>query len=207
MLLLALVAGCAGPEHYASSPFVGFPGFIADTHTFNRNPNKPPGSQETELESEGKVSQQAVLLPEGGNVWPGPAPLDPTLSDVGRMLANPGGQQQLTPSNPQVVPTVPQELPLPHGESNPAGSVQTAPQPAPFGAVPGAPVSPTRPQPPATFNTPAGPLINNGRVGVPGGASTAVSPLNGGQNIVVPNGNGTSTIIAPDGSTQIVPSK
>jgi len=202
--LLAL-AGC----HYASSPFVGFPGFIRDTHTFNRDPTLPPGTEETELQSEGKTVPITPLMPEGGNIWPGPAPLDPTLEDVGRMLQQPGGQlQQLNPPGPQIVPTVPGlSQPVPHGSSTPPGSVQTAPSPpppAPPRRSASSPPTATAPAPPGTFGTPAGPLINNGPIGIPGGPSTATAPT-GGQNIIVPNGNGTSTVIAPDGSTQIIP--
>jgi hypothetical protein len=209
-LLTLGLAGCSVPLHYASSPFVGFPGFIADTHTFNRNPNLPPGNQEVQLQSEGKTVPVTPLLPEGGNIWPGPAPLDPTLADVGRMLTEPGGGQfqQLNPPGQQVVPTLPQEQPVPHGSSTPPGTVQTSPS-TPSRTPPFSGSSPptlTTPAPPASFATPAGPLINNGPVGVPGGASTATNPAGGGQNIVVPNGNGTSTVIGPDGTTTIIPS-
>ncbi len=185
--LLAL-GGC----HYASSPLVGFGGFIGDTHSFHRLPNRPPGSDENVLRAQGRDVALMPLLPEGGNIWPGPPPPEPSLSDVQKLQDN---GQPLPP------PTVP------NGSSTPPSLY--APQPTPEAPpVPRAtPVPQSRPlqlPPPATTPTPNGPLINNGPIGAPGGISTGTSP-GGGQSIIVPNGNGTSTVIAPDGSTQTVP--
>ncbi len=160
--LLAL-AGC----HYVSNPVVGFGGSIANTHTFARNPNLPPGTDENTLHAEGRDTAMQPLLPEPGNIWPGPPPPMPTLTDV--------EQQQ----NVQ---------PLPPIENPPA---TPAPRPAPSA--------------PPVINTPTGPRISNGPVGVPGGASTATNPAQGGQDIIVPNGNGTSTVISPDGSVRTIP--
>jgi hypothetical protein len=197
-----LAAGAAlGGCHYASNPFVGFPGFIGDAHTFNRNPNLPPGSDETLLHAEGKDVAIVPLLPEAGNVWPGPAPPEPTLADVQRLQ----NQQQplFNPSPPQIGPGNP-TAPVPHGTSTPSGAVQTAPAIAPPGRRGGAPTA-TTPQVPPDILNPSGPINTKGQPSAPGGASTSPNP-NGGQNIIVPNGNGTSTVIAPDGSVRIVPS-
>ncbi len=199
--------GILGGCHYASSPFVGFPGFIADTHTFRSNPNLPPGSDETLLHSEGRDVAMEPLLTEPGNVWPGPAPLDPTLADVQRLQNQ--QEQPLNPQAPQAVPTNPAEpRPVPRGSSTPPGAVQTVPSvpppPAPRGQL-SAPPAATAPLPPPVIPTPSGPLINNGPVGVPGGMSTGTD-IHGGQDIIVPNGNGTSTVISPDGSVRIIPS-
>lgn len=198
--------GALGGCHYASSPFVGFPGFIEDTHTFRSNPNLPAGANETLLHSQGKELALDPLLTEPGNIWPAPAPLDPTLADVQRLQNL--QEQQLNPQGQQALPTNPAEPgPVPRGSSTPPGAVQTVPAvppaPAPHGQRSSPPAA-TAPLPPPVIPTPSGPLINNGPLGVPGGVGTATSPR-GGQNIVVPNGNGTSTVIAPDGTVTIVP--
>ena len=183
------VSGC----HYASSPLVGFPSFIGDTHTFNTNPNMPPGSDENLRRSAGADTALAPLLPEGGNIWPGPAPPVPSLSEI--QARQNQEEQQLTPPPPP-----------PRGSSTAPGLY--APQPVPSAPAPQSRAPSTYPSittAPPVVNTPSGPLINNGPVGVPGGIGSATNPVTGGQSIVVPNGNGTSTVIAPDGSTQIVP--
>lgn len=191
MPALLTVAGC----HYASSPVVGFGGFIGDTHTFNRNPNLPPGSDETMLRSQGRDLAMQPLLPEGGNIWPGPPPPEPSLEDIQKEqnVEQPLPAPNVPPGGTTVAPS-PGFTPPPN--FNTAPPPRLPPTPAPQ-ALP--------PTPPAALPTPQGPLINNGPVGIPGGAGTATNPTTGGQSIVVPNGNGTSTIIAPDGSTQTVP--
>ncbi len=193
---LLLLAGC----HYASSPLVGFGGFVGDTHTFRTNPNIVPGHDENTLYSEGRSVALTPLLPEGGNVWPGPPPPVPTLGDVEKQ------QNQPPLSFEQPGTQAPAPLPIPHhGSSTPPG-----PQPPLKAPAPGTPPAqfrtpgPTGPSSPPVINTPSGPLINNGPVGAPGGPSTATNP-EGGTDIVVPNGNGTSTVISPDGSTRIIP--
>ena len=191
---LVLLAGC----HYASSPLVGFGGFIGNTHTFRANPNLPPGSDENLLRAQGRGNAPEPLLPEGGNIWPGPTPPEPSLSDI---------QRQQNAFDQQTQPQTPPPPPA-RGSSTPPALLAPPPRPSPPATVtvPRSTVPPpvAAPRPP-TISTPGGPLINNGPVGVPGGIGTATNPVNGSQNIVVPNGNGTSTVIAPDGSTQIIP--
>ena len=196
LLPVSLLAGC----HYASSPLVGFGGFIGNTHTFRANPNLPPGSDENVLRAQGRAGSPEPLLPEGGNIWPGPPPPEPSLSDI---------QQQQNAIDQQTQPQTPPPPPA-RGSSTPPALLapQPNPPPAPSATVtiPRSTVAPPIPPPrPPTLLTPGGPLINNGPVGVPGGVGTATNPVNGSQNIVVPNGNGTSTVISPDGSTQIIP--
>lgn len=196
-----LLSACS----YVGNPAVGFGGFLGDVHTFNRNPNLPPGSDENARYSEGRPSASSALLPEGGNIWPGPPPPIPTLTDVEKE------QNQGLPPDfqaPSPVPGSPNYVPpkFPKGSSTPP---EPLPAPgAPSAGLPPAQFPPVGPQPgggqPPVLNTPGGPLINNGPVGVPGGASSAGSP-NGGTSIIVPNGNGTSTVIAPDGSTTTIP--
>lgn len=192
-----LLSGC----HYASSPLVGFGGFIGDTHTFSTDPNRPPGEAENMQRASGRDFAVVPLLPEEGNVWPGAPPREPTLADV---------QQQQNQENERIDRSVP-PTPAPRrprrGSSTPPGSVQTAPEPAPNpapfnGSSLGVQPPPTGVPPPA-INTPQGTLIPNNSVGN-SGTTTATQP-GGGTSIVVPNGNGTSTVIGPDGSTHTIP--
>ena len=165
-VLLAL-AGC----QFAGNPLDGFGGFVSNTHGFVRNPNLPAGADENMAHAEGRDVAMRPLLPEPGNIWPGPPPPMPTLTDVEK-------QQSLQPLPPIEAPSAPPRPAAP------------APKPA---------------APPPVIHTPTGPLISNGPVGVPGGASTAINPTQGGQDIIVPNGNGTSTVISPDGSVRTIP--
>ncbi len=190
-----LLGGC----HYASSPLVGFGGFIGDTHTFSKNPHLIPGGDENVRYSEGGGVTVQPLLPEPGNIWPGPPAPIPTLTDVEKQQ-NQLEPQLNQPSNqpPPANTRPPAHRPIPRGSSTPPGpapSVEApppAPPPAQFSPLP----SPA-PSSPPVINTPSGPLI-------PNGAGTAGSP-GGGTSIVVPNGNGTSTVIGPDGSTTTIP--
>ncbi|CAH2600156.1 conserved exported protein of unknown function [Rhodovastum atsumiense] len=185
--LVLLLAGC---ESYAGSPFVGFGGFIADTHSFQANPNRPVGDSPNVLRVEGRTAEVEPLTPEAGNVWPGQAPPEPTLQDIqhqqnqqdqsGRpeqpaprrgSSTPPGAQPSITAPPPAQGPTIPPDLP-----ANPPPSVRS--YPAPGGAVPGT----------QTGN----------------GVQTYTDPK-GQIGIIVPNANGTSTMIAPDGTVTTVP--
>ncbi len=197
---------CLAACNYAANPLVGFPHFVGDTHTFRTNPNQPGGTDETTRRAEGQEVTAQPLLPEAGNVWPGPPPPIPSLADIQRLqnLNEPLPPANLPPNTPPGTTTPPPELyrpiePLPHIST--PGALPT-PVPPPGGNVPSVINPPINP--PVT-TTPKGPLINNGNIGIPGGASSATNPAGGGQSIIVPNGNGTSTVIAPDGSTQIIP--
>ncbi len=193
-----LLSGC----HYASSPLVGFGGFIGDTHTFTRDPNQPPGLAENMQRASGRDATVDPLLPEEGNVWPGPPPAQSTLSDV---------QQQQNQSNEQIdrANPPPQQAPRRNrrGSSTPPGSVQTAPAPLPNPAPFNSPELGAQPPPatlPPAIQTPQGNLIPNNSVG--GNGTTTATQPGGGTSIVVPNGNGTSTVIGPDGATRTIPS-
>ncbi len=183
---LGLLLAMTGCSQYVGSPFDGFGGFAADTHTIYRNPNRPAGDTENMRRVFGEAAQEEPLLPEPGNVWPGPLPPQMTLQDLQR-------------ENPDATLKSGEEMYLgrPLGSSTPPGTGQVRPAtPAPM-QMPQAQPAPRDP----TVMTPSGPamLQNNG------GVQTYTDPR-GGTGIVVPNGNGTSTLIAPDGSVQTVPS-
>lgn len=89
--LAMMVSGC----QFAGNPTDGFGGFIADTHTFAANPNAPAAMAENEKRVRAEDVAVAPLLPEPGEVWPGPPPPIPTLADVQKM----NGGAPLPPPN------------------------------------------------------------------------------------------------------------
>jgi hypothetical protein len=178
--LLGLCLFASGCGRYASNPFDGFGGFVADTHTLNSDPNQPLGDSDTMRRVRGMSANSEPLLPEPGNVWPGPVEASPTLGDLEKM--NP--DQMLKPGAEMTFP-----------RTSPGLSV------APSSMAP-SPTPPSQPAPPIrTLNTPTGPATVSG-----GGGVQSYTDQKGGTGLVVPNGNGTSTLIAPDGSVQTVPS-
>jgi hypothetical protein len=193
--LLLLLPGCA----YVGDPTVGFGGFIGDTHTFDANPNRAVGSSENMQRVMGNEVAMPPLLTEPGDVWPGPIPPEPTLSDIERQQNQEMEQHQGQPSPGQLPPAHPQ----PRGSSTPPGSPQPglAPLPSiPPASFPQTAVPPIQNQPPIV-QTPQGPVMPNPS----GNGVHSYNAPGGGQGIIVPNGNGTSTLIGPNGSMQTVP--
>jgi len=187
--LLVLCLGATGCDRYASNPFDGFPGFIADTHTYQRGPNSPVGNSENMQRVRGMQPETEPLVPEPGNVWPGPAAALPTLQD----LINDSPNSQLAPGSEMTLP------PAVRGSTTPPPMATPYAQPSPnFGptATPPAQSAPRS----NTVLTPSGPAVTSGGSGV----QTYTAP-GGGTGLMVPNGNGTSTLIGPDGTVQTVP--
>ena len=188
--LLGLTLLLPACQDYVGSPFDGFGGFIANTHSFRGGPNRPPGDAPNMLRAEGQDVEQEPLTPEPGNVWPGPIGPVPTLQDLER-------EQNLQES-----PAQPPPHPATRGSSTPPGP---ASGPLPPGPAP-RPVSPPT-LPPATspttqvLPTPNGPAVSTQT----GNGVQTFSDPRGGTGIVVPNGNGTSTLIGPDGTVTTVP--
>ena len=79
--LLALLPGC----QFAGDPTAGFGGFLADTHTFNWHPTTPVAVTENERLAEGQTVKVDAIMPEGGEVWPGPPAPIPTMQDVQKL--------------------------------------------------------------------------------------------------------------------------
>ena len=52
--LLGLTLLLPACENYVGNPLDGFGGFIADTHSFHTNPNRPPGDAPNMLRVEGQ---------------------------------------------------------------------------------------------------------------------------------------------------------
>ena len=69
-----MMSGCAGFEKVMS-----------DTTTYpGENPNAPAGSDLNMRRVRGQAASEVPILPQGGNVWPGPPDPLPTLEDVAR---------------------------------------------------------------------------------------------------------------------------
>ncbi|ASC04417.1 hypothetical protein BJI49_00285 [Acetobacter pasteurianus] len=70
--LCMIVSGCAG-----------FDKFVSDTATLpGENPNAPSGEDLNMRRIRGQSAVDVPILPEGGNMWPGPPTPLPTLEDV-----------------------------------------------------------------------------------------------------------------------------
>jgi hypothetical protein len=79
--LLSLLPAC----QFAGNPTAGLGGFLADTHTWHFNANQPVAVTEDEKLVKGEPVEIDAMLPESGEIWPGPpAPL-PTMQDVQKL--------------------------------------------------------------------------------------------------------------------------
>jgi hypothetical protein len=85
LISLVLLAGC----DYAGNPGAGFGGFIGDTVSFHTDPNRPVIDSPNMQRVMGRQVDTAPLLPESGNVWPGPLPPAKTMSDLQREAGTP----------------------------------------------------------------------------------------------------------------------
>ncbi len=123
--LACLLGGC----QFVGSPFDGFGGFLYDTQTFHSNPNLPPGGDETMRRVENKDVSVEPLLPEPGDVWPGPMQPIPTMQD----LQQQNNMERLPPPNVPAAPPpplFPETTPVPHTSAAPATPPKMAAQPA-----------------------------------------------------------------------------
>jgi hypothetical protein len=119
LISLLLLAGC----DYVGNPGAGFGGFMGDTVSLHTNPNRPIGDAPNMQRVMGSASDAAPLLPESGNVWPGPLPPAKTLSDLQREAGTPldtgagmTGVRGPAPTPIQVVPTQrPRVIATPNG--------------------------------------------------------------------------------------------
>ncbi|MEO9190574.1 MAG: hypothetical protein ABI224_11340 [Acetobacteraceae bacterium] len=170
------VSGCA---------FDGMP-FSAGT-----DPYAPSGNTENMRRALGQPIAVAPLVPDKGNLWPGPLPPTPTLADLQRQES----EGQLAPL--QTLPGQP-EAPVTPASRGGLGV------PAPLH-----PVVPNVPALPGVGVSPGGVVVTPEGPGVTSGGTAAFKSItlpNGQTGIVVPNGNGTSTVILGNGQVQTIPS-
>lgn len=172
-----LLAGCTGTGLFFDHTF----------QWFGNNPNAPAGNSQTFQRIRGEPVTIEPILPDAGNVWPGPQPPDPTLDQLARDQAA-ATQRGAPPTPPATGATVPRPGPQGPVASPPRGPVASGPQ----GLI---------------VQTPSGPSVDVGGGGTGRGYRQLQSPTPAGSGILVPNGNGTSTLINPDGSIQTVPTR
>ena len=180
--------GCSNYENPLSavgdmfgSPVTGMGNFLGDTISFSPNPNRPAGDAPNVQRVMGKGYEPEPLLPEPGNVWPGPLPPDKTMSDLqreGTLGADP---------TPAAAPS-PAPRPVPRASITPV-------------APPAAPLSTIPPPRGRVLQTPAGPGVTT--MG-PNGIETIMLP-NGQMGTVMQNQNGTANVLMPDGRSFSVP--
>jgi len=192
--LTLLLCGCSDSNPFGN-PFVGFGGFLSDTVTFSRNRNLPAGDATNMQRVQGQDASVEPLLPEPGNVWPGPPPPEPTLEDIQKLQGT--DMPNLPP--PELAP-----LRVP-GSSTPPGSVPPAPEsslsPSLSPQRQPRPATPIQPTTLGVVQTQTGPAVISAS---PNGVQTYTMP-DGTSGRAVPNANGTVTLIGPDGSVQSVP--
>lgn len=154
-------------------------------HTFNRgNPNTPAGNSEMFLRLRGEPAPIIPLVPETGDVWPGPQKPDFTMQELEQSQGNaaPAGQGGKRSG------------PIPGGND-----VHAPPAILPSG-------TPASKAAPPQRNTGGGSAVDvTGGEKIPNYRQLQTPPASKG--ILVPNGNGTSTLIGPDGSITTVPTK
>jgi hypothetical protein len=156
--LSCLLAGC----QFAGNPFSGFGGFVQDTHTFRSNPNLPAGSDETMRRVQGQEAGVQPLLPEPGDIWPGPMKPIPTMQELQQQ-----NFEQLPP------PQVPAAPPPPLFPEQPPATPRTQTLTTPRGPV----TVYTNPNGVRTFNAPGG------------GQGIVVTNPNGTTSLIDPNGS------------------
>ena len=162
----------SSPSEIFGNPLVGSGTLLGDTSSFSLNPNRPVSDAPNVNRVLGKGYEQEPLLPEGGNVWPGPLPPAKTMSDLQK--EGPLGEEAAP--EPAAAPSKPATKPA-------AKTSQAAPRPT--GRV---------------LQTPAGPgvvsigtdgketiLLPNGQKGTvsPAGSGTAMVKLPDGRSYTV----------------------
>ena len=173
--------------------------FFGDTITLpGANPNLPYGLNENAQRAEGRTLAVTPILPQQGNVWPGPPQPLPTLSDVahtsgnGLHAPNYGTDQ----SGPLLGPT--QGQPLRNGGSLSMGEGDMVAHGVPQGTF--------QATSPGTNNSDD---FNGGGSTLPSNVPDTASQFrlrgnSGVKNppIVIPNGDGTYTVIEPNGQVK-----
>lgn len=158
--------------------------FLGDTITLpGMNPNLPYGLSENLDRARGHAVAETPILPEPGNIWPGPPQPLPTLGDVSRQGSGLGSGLHGSLGDPITgVPAMHDGGSMSMGESN---SIENG-----AGSVTGA----------DSFS--GGGATSDVQDAAPRYRSKSTSISN--KPIVIPNGDGTSTVIAPDGTVTTI---
>lgn len=171
--------------------------FLGDTITIpGMNPNLPYGISENSDRSRGLQPAVSPILPQPGNMWPGPPQPLPTLNQAsheqaGELSGN-LGHADTAPMHDGGSMSMGEGDAIAHGATSGADSFS--------GGGPGAGASETG-APGASTPRPSA-LGDH----VPDASSryrVKMSPGKG-DTIVIPNGDGTSTVIGPDGTVKTV---
>jgi hypothetical protein len=183
-LLLAIpLSGCAT---VVGNPADGLGGFLGNAFSWGGSSNRPVIDSPNARRVTGAAEEAEPLLPEAGNVWPGPLPPARSMSDLQRDMSAPLPPIDAAAGAPRAAAPAARPAPAP------APLAVPAPTPAaPLAAMPGGRV----------LQTPQGPAST-----VIGGNGVETFTLpNGRSGIVMPNANGTLTLIGPDGTSQTIP--
>jgi hypothetical protein len=188
LLVPTLLAGCGS---YVGNPTDGMGGLLGNTFSLGSNPNRPIVESPNARRVMGAAEDVEPLVPEPGNVWPGPLPPARTMSDM---------QREMSGLPPIDAPRATTPFDTSRGSSSPPPPPPAASAPPPPARVPpGQPAAAAAPGG-RVLQTPAGPAITT--IGS-NGVETYTLP-SGRTGIVMPNANGTLTLIGPDGTTQTV---
>jgi hypothetical protein len=120
LCLALLLSGCVSERH-----------FVRDSWPFG-NPNAPRINSEMAQRALGRVAIVTPIVPQAGDVWPGPVQPFPTLSDMQNKMNQPLGTGY-TPSLPSPYP--PGQAPdvLPEGTLPELPATPASPATAPLG--------------------------------------------------------------------------
>ncbi len=183
---ILLLGGCSGLGK-----------FFGDTITIpGMNPNLPFGVSENTDRSRGEKFDEAPILPDSGNVWPGPPQALPTLNDVSRdqgsdLSSGTGSSSSGSPPQGGHGGNAMHDggsMSLGEGDQVAHGATSGADSFSGGGVL-----SDHIPDASSQYRTKPAP----GKDGGKGGGKD-------GGNIVIPNGDGTSTVISPDGTVKTV---
>ena len=173
--LLLTLSGCVSSTWW-NPPF-----------TTGYDPHLPIGDSANLRRVIGDRTAPEPLMPEPGDIWPGPLPPTPTLRDL--QDNRPLGEQPAATQRGSSTP--PASFVAPNPQPRPAQSSAFTPIPQPGERNPAG----------QAYPTPSGPAVTTGGTQ---NYQSATTP-GGGSAIIVPNGNGTSTVIHSDGRIETVP--
>ncbi len=91
-----------GAGNMVGNPVAGMGNFLGDTISFTANPNRPLTDSPNVQRVMGKGYEPEPLLPEPGNVWPGPLPDAKTLAELQKEGTLGGAPDPMPAQTPRV---------------------------------------------------------------------------------------------------------